>query len=63
MRALSGAAVVLAGAACIAAEVQTAHLHPDRWGLVFGIPLVALGLVGWLATLLRRDPGERPPPG
>ena len=60
MRSLSGAVVVLAGAVCVAAEVQTAHLHPDRWGLTVGLPFVVIGLVVWVVGLSARD--SRPQP-
>lgn len=57
MRALSAAVIVLAGAVCISAEIQTAHLHPDRWGLI-GLPLMAIGLFVWTIAILSRDSGS-----
>jgi hypothetical protein len=60
VRALSAAVIVLAGSILIAAEVQTAHLHPDRWGLFFGLPLVGIGLLGWLVSLSQRGGRSEP---
>jgi uncharacterized membrane protein YhdT len=63
MRALSAAVVVLAGALLVLAEILTVHLHPDRWGLMFGLPLIVLGLGVWLVAVFTggRTEGENPP--
>jgi hypothetical protein len=62
MRALASAIIVLAGSILVAAEVQTAHLHPDRWGLFFGLPLAGFGLLGWLVEMFRQDVSSQPKP-
>lgn len=60
MRTLSAALLVFAAAVLIATEVATAHLHPDRWGLLFGIPLGIIGLAGWFIAFVRD--GRATPP-
>ena len=62
MRALAAAIIVLAGSILVAAEVQTAHLHPDRWGLFIGMPLAGFGLLGWLVEMFRQDASSHPKP-
>ena len=62
MRALAAAIIVLAGSILVAAEVQTAHLHPDRWGLFFGLLLAGFGLLGWLVEMFRQDASSQPKP-
>jgi hypothetical protein len=62
MRSLAAAIIVLAGSILVVAEVQTAHLHPDRWGLYFGVPLAFFGLLGWWFEMLRQDASSQPKP-
>ena len=61
MRALSASIVVLSGAICVVADVQSSHLTSDHWGLLFGVPVSGVGLIGWLGVLFRgRDDNYRP---
>jgi hypothetical protein len=61
MRALSAAVVVFAGAICIAADVLSARLTSDHWGLFFGVPVIGVGLIAWLVVLFERQSASRPP--
>ena len=60
MRALASAMIVFAGSMLVAVKVQTAHLHPDRWGLFFGLPLAIIGLAGWYIEMFRRGGNGQP---
>jgi hypothetical protein len=60
---MSAAIIVLAASILIAAEVATLHLHPDRWGLLLGVPLGAIGVVTWLVAFVTDGRSGRPPSG